>query len=136
MKQCPIFDDGDCKITSFSVAPQSGPQGKRERDRQTDRQTDTLSIGTRKIPILFTTFQVCNDYHVFANHIMRKQNGLCYSTGSDQYAYLRSAIRIFVIQCLDSNFQLPLILVLMLHVDLINAVYLYQVTMTLHFYHG
>lgn len=27
LKTCPIKDDGDAKITSFTVSPQSGPQG-------------------------------------------------------------------------------------------------------------
>lgn len=28
LKTCPIKDDGDAKITSFTVSPQSGPQGR------------------------------------------------------------------------------------------------------------
>ena len=28
VKVCPIFDGGDCKITSLTVTPASGPQGK------------------------------------------------------------------------------------------------------------
>ena len=28
IKLCPIFDNGDCKITDFEVSPKSGPQGE------------------------------------------------------------------------------------------------------------
>ena len=34
LKTCPINDNGDCKITSFTVSPTSGPQGKTEYIRK------------------------------------------------------------------------------------------------------